>query len=970
MSVPRRIGLLVLFAVALLVGALWWFGFAQPDVDELTAQAQAALVREDFQTAQSLAEQALARAPREWRALDLAATACLRQDRLDQAIEYWRRLPRDDEEALLRARLRAAEALEGRHHVAAAESQLRAILDVAPSHIAANTRLVHLLAVTARRWEAVPHLRVLVRNDRFTVDHLLLLFESRRIPEKDYLEACRAAAPGDAAVYVGLASLALDTNRRIEARQLLERAVELNPRSSDAQAALGRLLFQLQDWPAFAKWAAQLSDAAESHPNTWAVLGDWERRAGDKPRAVRCFWEAFRRDPHHREANHQLGQLLEQLSLEDAAAFFRDRAARHVRLKTLIDDLLASEQTSLGPIREIVALMEPQQRLLEAYGWSRIALSIDSRAAWAEEAIARLDPKDKTSAPTLPDLVAAVDFNEFPLPDRTHVAAASAPTGSEAIERARSVRFDDDAASAGLTFEYFNGVWPEPTRHKMYEFSGGGAGVLDFDLDGRPDVYFTQGADTPGEPSAARNDALFRNRGDGRFDDVTAHAGITELGYSQGVSIGDFNSDGFPDVFVADVGANRLFENNGDGTFTDATPDAIAGRDAWTTSCAFADLNGDALPDVFAANYLGGDDALTRVCAHEDGTPRACLPFQFAATPDDVFLNSGDGTFQRYDATDVPGKGLGVLVGDLDLSGKLGVFVANDTVPNQWLIAPQATAKGSFAMHDDALAAGLALSGSGRAEGCMGIAAGDVDHNGLLDLFVTNFYKETNTLYMQTSPGLFEDGTNARGLAAPSRRMLGFGTQFLDADLDGELDLIVTNGHVDDLRKYGRPYRMRAQVFYNDGTGHFIEADAETLGPFFEERHLGRGLARLDWNGDGRPDAVVSHLDHPAALLTNRTPRRGRYVSLALYATRSDRDAVGTTLIARTEKREFVHQLTAGDGYEASNERAVVIAVGDRATVDSLEVRWPSGAIETFENIATDARYALVEGGKPVRLPD
>jgi hypothetical protein len=252
----------------------------------------------------------------------------------------------------------------------------------------------------------------------------------------------------------------------------------------------------------------------------------------------------------------------------------------------------------------------------------------------------------------------------------------------------------------------------------------------------------------------------------------------------------------------------------------------------------------------------------------------------------------------------------------------------------------------------------------------MGIAAGDADANGLVDLFVTNFADESDTLYLQQPGGLFIDMTRQAGLRSPSLFPLGFGTQFLDGDLDGLPDLVVSNGHVDDLRDVGQPYEMSPQYYRNVGGGRFEELEASSLGPFFEGKYLGRGLARLDWNRDGKEDFAVSHIGSPAALVVNRTEGAGHFVALQFRGVVSDRDAIGTTVRVTAAGQTRMLQLTAGDGYQASNQRRLVCGLGGAPLVEKLDVRWPSGILQSFTDLPADADFLLIEGRHDlVRLP-
>jgi hypothetical protein len=508
----------------------------------------------------------------------------------------------------------------------------------------------------------------------------------------------------------------------------------------------------------------------------------------------------------------------------------------------------------------------------------------------------------------------------------------------------------------------------------MQEFTGGGVGAVDFDGDGRPDLYLPQGCDWPPDTNQRDHlDRLYRNIGAG-FTDVTPSAGIIEPGFSQGVAAGDFDGDGFQDLYVANIGGNRLFRNNGDGTFRDVTTgsgiDVGPIADAWTISASLADLNGDALPDLYDVNYVQGERVYEMLCGEGDEA-RACSPTAFEGTPDRLLLNRGDGTFENATSVagiDAPnGTGMGIVAADFDSSGRLSLFISNDLQANHFYINRTSASQGPPRFEEQALLNGLAYDRDGRPQACMGVAAGDADGDGLLDLFVTNYIRESNVLYRQSSDGLFSDETRVANLAVPSFAVLGFGTQFLDADLDGREDLVVANGHIDDFTHESLEYRMRPQFFRNLG-GKFEELPPATLGPYFAQKLLGRGLARLDWNGDGRDEFAVSHLQDPAALLTNTTAGTGQPLSIRLRARNSARDAIGTIVTVEAGEQRFVKQLTAGDGYAASNERKLVFGLDTRQKADRVSVRWPSGLSETFTDVPAGTGWLLVEGRAPLKL--
>ncbi|HEX6984214.1 MAG TPA: VCBS repeat-containing protein, partial [Planctomycetaceae bacterium] len=355
--------------------------------------------------------------------------------------------------------------------------------------------------------------------------------------------------------------------------------------------------------------------------------------------------------------------------------------------------------------------------------------------------------------------------------------APPTPVTSQTLPRS-GIRFE--IADAGIDFRYFHSADPATPGARMFEFTGGGVGVLDYDADGRPDLHFTQGCRWPPDPRQREYlDRIFRNLGS-RFADVTVAAGVVEPAFSQGVACGDFDGDGFPDLYVANIGANRLFRNNGDGTFRDVTQDSgvLVGplAEAWTTSAVMADLNGDGLPDLFDVNYVEGSDVFERICDH-DGVPRVCSPTAFDAQPDRLLLNRGDGAFT--DVTAIAGigapdgTGLGVVAADFDGSGRLSLFVANDARNNHFYANAAESPGGLPRFEERAAVNGTAFDRDGRSQACMGVAAGDADGDGRLDLFVTNYVAESNTLYLQEPDGVFVDASRAAGLSEPSLDLLG-----------------------------------------------------------------------------------------------------------------------------------------------------------------------------------------------------
>ena len=601
----------------------------------------------------------------------------------------------------------------------------------------------------------------------------------------------------------------------------------------------------------------------------------------------------------------------------------------------------------------------------EACAWGLVARRQFPDSTWPGEVFARLTAKLGKQLPLVTDsanLALRHDLSESAEFASILDRLPASHSDDRGRQRHSTIRFVESAESPD--FVYLNGDDPSTPGARMYEQTGGGVAVLDFDGDRWPDLYFTQGgeADSPTNvptPSPLVMDRLFRNVQGRSFVDVTAQAGLVERGFGQGGTAGDFDNDGFPDLYVANIGRNQLYRNNGDGTFSDITAQCGLVGDDWTTSCVLVDLNADGLPDIYDVNYVSGPKLFEIICQGH-----ACSPKAFAGAPDRLFLNRGDGTFEFTPSalSDSNGKGLGIVALDLHVRGRPSLFVANDQVPNFLLRNHATNDRFNLRLEDEALVAGVALNQDGLAMASMGISCDDANGDGLMDFFVTTFKDESRLLFLQDAAGLFTDATNGAGLRAFGQSYVGWGAQFVDADLDGEPDLITVNGHVDDYRGEGGEFHMPPQFFHNLGGGRFTELLSDAAGPYFSQKYLGRGLARLDWNGDGRMDAVASNIGAHASLVTNLSTSVGQYLSVRLHARTTARDAIGSVVDVVTEQRRWSKQLVAGDGYMASNERMLQFGLRDAAAVKELRVRWPSGAVTTMLNLPTNAMVELVEG--------
>ena len=525
-----------------------------------------------------------------------------------------------------------------------------------------------------------------------------------------------------------------------------------------------------------------------------------------------------------------------------------------------------------------------------------------------------------------------------------------------------SIHFTDVTDIAGIRFTHANGATGE---FHLPETLGAGGAFLDYDNDGDLDLYLVNSA----APSM-----LFRNKGDGTFTDVTESAKVDNQGsYGHGVACGDYDNDGYVDVYVTNFGANRLYHNDGDGTFTDVTTQAGVGDTRWSSSATFFDYNSDGYLDLYVVNYVNYTlDASAPICFAQavvdlpafgaiEKARGYCHPKHFEGAPDRLYRNNGDGTFT--DATDAAnirdpggmflGKGLGVVAADFDADGNPDIYVANDDTPNYFFYN-----KGDGTFAEIAILTGCAYSADGVAQAGMGVDAGDYNGDGFLDLFVTNFSYETNTLYRNNGDGTFTDVSYKARLGEESYLFLGFGTGFFDPDNDGYLDIFIANGHIfpnvertTDVLSYKQPN----QLFSNQGDSTFIEIR-------FEGQHaVSRGTLFGDYDNDGDTDILVTQLNDGVTLLRNENRTSNNYLRLKLIGTRSNRDGIGArvtlTLGNESETRE-VHQ---GYSYLSSNDPRLLFGLGERTGVDKLQIRWQSGVVQVLENLAANQELVVTE---------
>jgi hypothetical protein len=531
-----------------------------------------------------------------------------------------------------------------------------------------------------------------------------------------------------------------------------------------------------------------------------------------------------------------------------------------------------------------------------------------------------------------------------------------------AADSSRAVVFTDVTGPAGLLGAVNVSGSPDDKQFLLEEM-GGGASFFDYDHDGWLDIFLVNGSLLdPAVKDRRPRSYLFHNNRDGTFTDVTDKAGLLHSGWGQGCCVGDYDNDGFDDLFVTYWGKSVLYHNNGDGTFTDVSEKAgVAGRPGrWGAGCCFLDYDRDGHLDLFVARYLDFSLASNKVCNDSVGARDYCSPRAYKPVPSKLYRNGGDGRFtdvtERAGISKAFGAGLGVSMGDYNGDGWPDLYVANDATPNQLWINRQ---DGTFG--DEGLLAGAALNAAGNPEGSMGIASGDFDLDGDEDLFVTNIIGETFALYVNDGKANFEDGRTRAGLAGPTAPSTGFGTDWLDYDNDGRLDLFVANGAVNVIeaqRGQVRPFRMKNQLFHNSGDGRFTEATAEG-GAAFARAGISRGAAIGDIDNDGDVDVVVTDNGGPAQLLLNQSVENGgknHWLSVAVRQAATNRFALGAWIgVERTGKPTLWRRVRTDGSYLSARDPRVHFGLGDSPAITALVIEWPDGQRERRTDVTAGA---------------
>ncbi len=520
--------------------------------------------------------------------------------------------------------------------------------------------------------------------------------------------------------------------------------------------------------------------------------------------------------------------------------------------------------------------------------------------------------------------------------------------------------FTDITTQAGITFRHV----ASPEKRYIVESMSGGVAMFDYDNDGYLDIFMVNSLTVDLVKSKGKTKShLYHNDGNGKFTEVAEKAGVSDVGWGMGVAVGDYNNDGFEDIYVTCLGPDHLFKNNGNGTFTDVTAKAGVSDPRWSTGASFVDYDNDGYLDLFVSNYVDFDInnlpefGQGRTCQYKS-IPVQCGPRGLKGAGDSLFHNNRDGTFtevsKRAGVDDPNGYyGLGVITSDFDDDGLIDIYVANDSTPNFHY-----RNKGNGTFEEIGFSAGDAVNENGSEQGSMGVTVGDYDHDGKLDLFVTNFADEYNTLYHNDGKNSFTDLSYAAKVAAVSLPYVGWGTKFFDYDNDGWVDLFVANGHV-----YPQlpGYRQPRLLLHNNHDSTFTEVSAQ-FGNVLTENRASRGVAFGDIDNDGDIDLLIADLDGPPQLLRNDGGNANNSVLIKLVGVKSNRDGIGARVTVVSGDLTQTDEVRSGDSYLSQSDMRLHFGVEKRAKIDQIQVRWPSGTVDKITGVTANKIITLKEG--------
>ncbi len=944
----------------------------EPPFQDRMAQAIRLLDRGAYDDAWSEVKQLMIAQPKNPELLFVAARVMAARKDLRGAIQLISQIPSESPQGAPAAG-QAAEWMVKLGDLDAAESKLLSLANEYQNAVPVLRLLAKVYNAQGRRWESRRYLERLIRLGDFTTGELLATVDYRDYyTDESTYAAFAAQEPKNP--YVRFSAMRAKLLRNGYAANIdeLMAMAQNHPAMLEAWVWTATSLLELERYPELTQWLKQPRPGSDKHPEYWYALGGLMLEQQRYDNAARCFAECIALDRRH-VAGYQ-GLASAMLELEQVATALRVRQFGNdlVSINDYAQQIAYAYGTPdlYGTISEMYVALGDE---VAAFGWSAAEAIV--RKLPMTDALKERQRELRKGLTRPPAVLEGLSIAEWPLPEMGATSIPSTePTSNEPSSISQTggseIRMQDVAEELGVNGTYDNGAAPDRGWFTV-EGIGGGANVLDYDRDGWPDLVFSQAGASPTETDPQyQAKTMYRSQSGAGFAEVSMAAGLTDRGFGQGMGVSDVDQDGFADILMANLGVVRIYRNNGDGTFEVREIPQPDPNSLWNSSIHAADLNGDQLPDLIVGSYIYGQEAITRWCETPRSQRGSCNPKIFPPGKNRILFSDGqwNWTVADQDLLDAIQRGytLGTLVTNIDGQYGNDLFFANDVSPNALLLSqPELSSTQGvpekWALIERAATAGVAVDSIGQAQACMGIACGDQNRDGLLDIIVTNYYNEVSNLYLQNLPGVFVDGTRRSKLGIATMEQLSFGCQLTDLDNDGWLDFIAVNGHIDDLREQNVPWKMPTQILKNEG-GVFRWLKNPSPGPYFDGLWIGRGLSMLDFNRDGRPDLVATHMDRAAALLKNTTQSDHHYLQLELVGTQSDREAIGARVRIECGDEFWVTAMNDGEGFFGSNERLLHIGLGAKMHVDRIKIDWPCGTSEVWENLQADARYRLIEG--------
>ncbi|TWU58220.1 ASPIC and UnbV [Rubripirellula reticaptiva] len=948
-------------------------------------EASIALQTNQLDRAESILQAQLIRQPDDLSAGVLMSHLLVRRQQFSAAIELLDRLAATNPDQSDACEAEAAEVAVLAGDSKDAINRFKAIVRRKPGFVSARRRLAEIFNSQGFRFDANEVMRGVAAEQPLSMRDLISLINPMR-PFSTFTEKPDIDNADHLSRYgvLGVVSALRSRSDFGEAIECLSESELLASGDPAATAMMGLLWAETNQFDSLRRWASGTSirsDELRRYPAYWLAMGALAMHDRDDSAAA-CFVEACRREPGCVEAWTGLIAAL-QLKGNQSAADKARKTSRLVEESAWLSQHLATDQAgNVEMLQRLVEVLNELGRWVESVAWQEMwvansapgSIQLKTLSEYKQKllqqypsgrndsaVIGGLVPQDFGSAEPWFVKVASWDRKELDsLQGSASDHESSAPSGFE------HPVFVGVAQSLGLDFLHRNATVPVQREFRLFQPLGGGVACLDFDLDGQVDFYFCQAATDPPGGVSQHSNRIFRQV-DGRFLDQTIASETTDNHYSMGVTAGDVNQDGFADLVVGNIGVNVCLVNQGDGTFR---PVPVQ-DDTWqhpmlSMSVAIADLTGDGLPEIAEVNYV--DDPRVFDPIQRDAQGKAMRlpgPLHFDPAPQRVFVSQGNGQYRGHsmpsDENAQLSTGMGVLVADLDSDGRNELFIGCDQKANQVWKFDSSAPDDRAAWSDAAVAMGLAYGPGGKPKACMGIAAADFDHNGRLDLHITNFYDEWSNQYMQNASGVFVDAAVAMGIDDVSARMLGFGVQAFDFDNNSTWDLAIGNGHIEDFRNKRQKFKMRTQVLTMVNQ-KYVAIVPKGDDDYWNTDRLGRAVAKCDWNRDGRTDLVTTEVNGPAELLENRTTTQNHFLQIELVGTHAERDAIGAIVTVVAGDRTWTQFCQAGDGYLCKNEPLMSFGVGSINRLDRIDVSWPSGKSQTFPDPPVDTRVLLIEG--------